>query len=59
MPFMKHDRVQSPNCGIYKALFPDVLRLEAQRLLRYEAPLAVSENESSKNENVGKPVALV
>jgi uncharacterized protein len=31
--------VQSPNCAIYKALFPDVLRLEAQRLLRYEAPL--------------------
>ena len=27
--------VQSPNCSIYKALFPDVLRLEGLRLLRY------------------------
>jgi uncharacterized protein len=25
--------VQSPNCGIYKALYPDVLRLEGRRLL--------------------------
>jgi len=31
--------VKSPNCNIYKALFPEVLRLEAQRLLRYEAPV--------------------
>lgn len=31
--------VQSPNCAIYKALFPEVLRLEALRLLRYEEPL--------------------
>ncbi len=27
--------VKSPYCNIYKALFPDVLRLEALRLLRY------------------------
>ncbi len=31
--------VKSPNCNIYKALFPDVLRLEALRLLKYESPL--------------------
>lgn len=27
--------VQSPNCGIYKALYPDVLRLEGRRLLHW------------------------
>lgn len=27
--------VKSPNCHIYKALFPDVLRLEGLRLLKY------------------------
>lgn len=27
--------VKSPNCRIYKALFPDVLRLEGLRLLKY------------------------
>lgn len=27
--------VQSPNCRIYKALFPEVLRLEGLRLLKY------------------------
>jgi uncharacterized protein len=32
--------VQSPNCNIYKALFPEVLRLEALRLLKYETSLA-------------------
>lgn len=39
--------VRSPNCGIYQAIFPDVLRLEALRLLKYEAPLVfeVSERE--------------
>jgi len=31
--------VKSPNCNIYKALFPDVLRLEALRLLKYTPPL--------------------
>jgi uncharacterized protein len=30
--------VKSPNCAIYKALFPEVLRLEALRLLRYKTP---------------------
>ena len=30
--------VKSPNCNIYKALFPDVLRLEALRLLKYFPP---------------------
>jgi uncharacterized protein len=29
--------VQSPHCSIYKALFPDVLRLEGLRLLKYAA----------------------
>lgn len=42
--------VQSPNCSIYKALFPDVLRLEAQRLLRYEAPLVVNEEEPASDQ---------
>lgn len=32
--------VRSPNCAIYQALFPDVLRLEALRLLEYAAPLS-------------------
>jgi len=27
--------VKSPNCNIYKALFPDVIRLEGLRLLKY------------------------
>lgn len=31
--------VKSPNCNIYKALFPAALRLEALRLLKYEAPV--------------------
>ena len=31
--------IRSPNCGIYQAIFPDVLRLEALRLLKYEKPL--------------------
>ncbi len=30
--------VKSPNCAIYKALFPEALRLEALRLLRYKTP---------------------
>jgi uncharacterized protein len=32
--------VQSPNCNIYKALFPEALRLEALRLLKYEMSMA-------------------
>jgi uncharacterized protein len=27
--------VKSPNCNIYKAVYPDALRLEGLRLLRY------------------------
>ncbi|MBK9710160.1 MAG: radical SAM protein [Kouleothrix sp.] len=30
--------IQSPNCGIYTALYPDVLRLEGLRLLAHAAP---------------------
>lgn len=33
--------VKSPNCNIYKALFPEVLRLEALRLLQYESPVSL------------------
>jgi uncharacterized protein len=29
--------VQSPNCGIYKALYPEALRLEGLRILKYGA----------------------
>jgi hypothetical protein len=28
--------VKSPNCNIYKALFPEALRLEGLRLLKYQ-----------------------
>ncbi|HZO74366.1 MAG TPA: radical SAM protein [Ktedonobacteraceae bacterium] len=31
--------IKSPNCAIYKALFPEALRLEALRLLKYELPV--------------------
>lgn len=31
--------IKSPNCNIYKALFPEVLRLEAKRLLNYVSPI--------------------
>ncbi|GHO93575.1 hypothetical protein KSF_036230 [Reticulibacter mediterranei] len=31
--------IRSPNCGIYKALFPEALRLEALRLLQYAPSL--------------------
>ena len=30
--------IKSPNCGIYKAIYPEALRLEALRLLKYAAP---------------------
>lgn len=33
--------VKSPNCAIYKALFPEALRLEALRLLKYCDPVNV------------------
>jgi uncharacterized protein len=50
--------VQSPNCSIYKALFPDVLRLEAQRLLRYEAPLVFAEEELVVNQEEACEAAM-
>ena len=31
--------IKSPNCNIYKALFPEILRLEALRLLKYTSPI--------------------
>ena len=31
--------IRSPNCHIYQALFPDALRLEALRLLKYGSPV--------------------
>ena len=34
--------IRSPNCNIYKALFPAALRLEALRLLKYEVPMTWS-----------------
>jgi uncharacterized protein len=37
--FTGRNDIRSPNCGIYKALFPEVLRLEALRLLKYTHPL--------------------
>jgi uncharacterized protein len=37
--------IRSPNCGIYQAIFPHVLRLEALRLLTYETPLIFSQGE--------------
>ncbi len=33
--------VKSPNCNIYQTLFPEVLRLEALRLLKYEIPIVI------------------
>lgn len=33
--------VKSPNCNIYKALFPEALHLEALRLLTYEEPITL------------------
>jgi uncharacterized protein len=32
--------VKSPNCNIYKAIYPQALRLEGLRLLRYATPAA-------------------
>lgn len=39
--------VQSPNCGIYQALFPEVVRLEALRLLRYTRPYSPGQGRST------------
>jgi uncharacterized protein len=33
--------IRSPNCHIYQALFPDALRLEALRLLKYGLPVVL------------------
>ncbi|GCF08430.1 radical SAM/SPASM domain-containing protein [Dictyobacter arantiisoli] len=33
--------IKSPNCAIYKALFPAALRLEALRLLKYVSPIEI------------------
>jgi uncharacterized protein len=37
--FTGRNDIRSPNCSIYKALFPEALRLEALRLLKYASPL--------------------
>jgi uncharacterized protein len=37
--------IRSPNCNIYKALFPEALRLEALRLLKYATPMTWSESQ--------------
>lgn len=33
--------IKSPNCAIYKALFPEAVRLEALRLLKYKEPIVL------------------
>jgi uncharacterized protein len=33
--------VRSPNCNIYRAIYPDAVRLEGLRLLRYAEPVSV------------------
>jgi uncharacterized protein len=38
---MGRSDVKSPNCSIYKALFPDAIRLEALRLLKYMQPVVL------------------
>lgn len=37
--------IKSPNCNIYKAIYPQALRLEGLRLLRYAVPAATSAQE--------------
>ena len=34
--------IKSPNCHIYQALFPEALRLEALRLLKYTTPIMLN-----------------
>jgi uncharacterized protein len=41
--------VKSPYCNIYKALFPDVIRLEALRLLKYVPPLLHTQPKDSSS----------
>ena len=45
--FTGRNDVRSPNCGIYQAIFPDVLRLEALRLLKYQQPLTIGQDEEA------------
>jgi uncharacterized protein len=47
--------IKSPYCNIYQALFPDVLRLEALRLLKYVLPYPLAQRqpvEKSQNSNL-------
>jgi uncharacterized protein len=46
----RYDR-KSPNCHIYQALFPDVLQLEALRLVRYTRPLDFEVTMEKKTEH--------
>ncbi len=46
--------VKSPNCNIYKALFPDVLRLEALRLLKYVPSHPLLYSQPSEGRVVGQ-----
>ena len=34
--------IKSPNCNIYRALYPEALRLEGRRLLKYAEPAIVA-----------------
>ena len=43
--------VKSPNCNIYKALFPHVLHLEALRLLKYVQPYTLSYPQAEDRQN--------
>jgi uncharacterized protein len=40
--------VKSPNCNIYQALFPDVLRLEALRLLKYVSSYPLTQPDEGR-----------
>ena len=40
--------VKSPNCNIYKALYPEVVRLEGMRLLKYAEEIARDKVQESK-----------
>jgi len=53
--FTGRNDVRSPNCSIYQALYPDVLRLEALRLLKYTQPLICGQDEEdrSRDDEVG------
>jgi uncharacterized protein len=50
--------IHSPNCGIYKALFPEVLRLEALRLVTYTNPLTTIDGKAPlRSERVSRQVS--